>query len=188
MLQAFGNAIPEPGAHHLAQLDLYADPPPWYDEAVYGYLWPTGDEKKDRAEGNHEAIGYLQRHCREFNQAELLVIAAPVWNQSIPAILKAWIDLIIAPNQTYRFSNDGIEPLHRIRRMVYLISSGGREERVNADNHFLAIHLAPFSYIGIPEIDVIWADGQEPALFEDHTLRLQQAIDKTVQLARKLTG
>jgi len=189
MLQAWCEEISKSGSHVLKKHDLYSDPPPYYDEHIFNYLWQPLTEPgylPDATEQN--SARYLIRHCQDFNAAELVVISAPVWNFSIPAILKAWIDLIIAPNHTYRFAPGGIVPLHRVQRILFLISSGGRQEKVNVDNHFLSVLMAPFRYIGIGDFDVIWADGQEASRFDDHQVRLQRAAEKAVQHARDLTG
>ncbi|MEM7026634.1 MAG: NAD(P)H-dependent oxidoreductase [Pseudomonadota bacterium] len=188
MLQIFIESLATTWLKKLNSIDLYQDPPPWYDESLFNFLWTTDNENdKSDARQRSETISYMLRHSELFNQAELLVIAAPVWNASVPAILKAWIDIIISPNYTYCFGTDGIQPLHRIKRVLWLISSGGAEEKVNANNHFLMVQESPFRYIGIPDSDVIWADRQESALFEDHATRLEQALDKVRHYAKSLT-
>lgn len=187
MLQAWCEEISRSGSHVLKAIDLYSNPPPYYDEHIFNYLWQPLTEpgyQPDATEQN--SARYLIHHCQDFNAADMVVISAPVWNFSIPAILKAWIDLIIAPDHTYRFGPDGIEPLHRVQRILFLISSGGRQEKVNTDNHFLAVLTAPFRYIGIGDFDVIWADGQEASRFDDHQVRLQRAAEEAVRHARDL--
>jgi len=179
LLQAFERALPQPPL----SLDLYADPPPYYDEQVYRALWQPQAAAADNPGATTE---YMRRHCDYLRQAGMLVIAAPVWNHSVPAVLKAWIDLVIAPGHTYRFGPGGIEPLHAIERLLLLISSGGRRTRVNRDDHFLAVLKAPFHYVGINHIDVIWADGQEPALFADHGERLATAVREVSEYVRAL--
>lgn len=171
MLEAFEKALPQPSR----RLDLGEDPPPYYDENVFRALWQPGTLTDGNA--RHPSTEYMRRHCGYLRDCHLLVIAAPVWNISVPAALKAWIDLVIAPGETYRFGPQGIEPLHGIERVLLLISSGGPRDKVNRDDHFLSVVEAPFRYIGINTIDVIWADCQEPSLFDDHDNRLAQALD-----------
>ncbi|MCG8325658.1 MAG: NAD(P)H-dependent oxidoreductase [Thiotrichales bacterium] len=189
MLQVLLAAVDDSAGHEIVSVDLYADPPPYYDARVFNFLWrPISEPGYQPDAAEQEAAGYLLRHCELFRSADFLVLSIPVWNSSIPAILKAWIDFIIAPNQTYRFGPDGIEALHRIQGLLLLVSSGGLRDKVNSDDHFLAIHTAPFRYIGIQDIDVIWADGQEPKLFEDQQQRLQRAITETGQYAQRLVS
>ncbi len=188
ILQAFLDSVDSSGRHQVQKIDLYDDPPPYYDAAVYDYLWNNTPQDDGAREGRTKASGidYLLRHCEYLRQTQILVLAVPVWNSSMPAVLKAWIDLIISPQHTYRFGENGIEPLHDIGRLLLLVSSGGGRDKVNAGDHFLSILTGPFKYIGIPEFDVIWADCQEPALFSDHQARLEQACDQARQLALEL--
>jgi FMN-dependent NADH-azoreductase len=44
----------------------------------------------------------------ELLASDLLVIATPTWNVSIPSSLKAWIDLVVRPGKTFSYTNDGV--------------------------------------------------------------------------------
>ena len=187
MLDAFHSSLTAQKVINFNRIDLNSEQPPWYDEAVYNYLWNSDlNTSNTDTDSVSESIHYMTQHCQQFNQADLLVIAAPVWNSSVPAILKAWIDLIISPNHTYRFGPNGIEALHNIKRVLWLISSGGPENKVNVDNHFLAIQQSPFGYIGIEDMDVIWADKQEPSLYDDHQQQLESALEKINAYTKQL--
>ncbi len=166
--------ITSQGRHNLQHLLLNAEPPPWYDSKIFNFLWQPESTSADATDA--DSVNYLLQQVKLFNQADMLVLALPVWNHSIPAILKAWIDILIAPNYTYQFSAQGIQPLHRIQQLLLLVSSGGPRDKVNAGNHFQHTLEAPFRYIQIERIETIWAEKQEPALFADHAKCLQTAV------------
>ena len=185
MLIEFTDLIKKQDKHSLEFLDLYQDPPPWYDESTFEYLW-SPDQNPDGQDISSPTVEYLRRHTERLKEMDMLVIAVPVWNSFVPAIFKAWIDLIISPNHIYQFGQNGIQPLHKIKRALFLISSGGLKEKVNDQAHFENILLGPFRYIGITDIETIWADGQEKSLYADADERLQQAITITRNSAERL--
>lgn len=170
------------------EYDLYTAPPNFFDYNTYRYLWyPFADEAYQAGPEEERAGRLVADQCRRFNRADILALTAPVWNYYVPAILKSWIDLVVAPNQTYRFGAGGMEPLHRLQRLVLFISSGGTMARDNARESLLQLLTAPFAFIGIKETHVVWADGQDRRLFADAQEREAQAVKEARLLAEELT-
>lgn len=64
----------------------------------------------------------------QFKEADMYVIAAPMWSLSFPAPLKEYIDCIIADGKTISITKDKVEGLlnDKTRGMVYIQSSGGK--------------------------------------------------------------
>ena len=62
----------------------------------------------------------------QFKNADMYVIAAPMWNLSFPAPLKEYIDCIVMDGKTIDLSDDKLEGLldDKPRGMVYIQSSG----------------------------------------------------------------
>ncbi len=169
--------------------DLYADRPPFIDAALLQFLWmPATDGGAGPGPAEEAARQYVRTQCARVAAADVLVLAAPVWNYGVPAILKAWIDVIIAPNHTFRFGAHGPEPLHKIKDVFFFLSSGGTMTRHNA-RHGLTDQIgAAFGFIGIREPKVVWADGQDSKLHPDYRQREQAALDQARSLAREIAA
>ena len=62
----------------------------------------------------------------EFADAEQIVIAAPFWDLSLPAILKTYIEWINVPGVVFRYSEEG-RPVGmcRAKRLYFVSTSGG---------------------------------------------------------------
>src|SRR3546814_241054 len=61
----------------------------------------------------------------EFLAADAVVIAAPMYNFTIPTQLKAWIDRIAVAGQTFRYTEAGPEGLCGGKKLVIVSTSGG---------------------------------------------------------------
>lgn len=63
----------------------------------------------------------------QFRDADMYVIAAPMWSLSFPSPLKEYIDCIVMDGKTINLGDDKIEGLlnDKPRGMVYIQSSGG---------------------------------------------------------------
>lgn len=64
----------------------------------------------------------------QFKEADLYVVAAPMWSLSFPSPLKEYIDCIVMDGKTINITEDKVEGLlnDKVRSMVYVQSSGGK--------------------------------------------------------------
>ena len=60
-------------------------------------------------------------------EADLLVLVHPLWWSSVPAILKGWIDRVLAYGFAYDFG-DGMRGLLKGKRVALFTSTGASEE------------------------------------------------------------
>lgn len=66
------------------------------------------------------------RWARQFAQADIIVIAAPFWDMSFPAVLKKYIEAVSVTGITFRYSEEGIPiGLCRAEKMYYVSTAGG---------------------------------------------------------------
>lgn len=69
----------------------------------------------------------MRRHAKLFASADKYVIADPMWNLSIPAILKAYIDYIVYVGITFKYTENGPVGLleDKPRKAAHIVSRGG---------------------------------------------------------------
>ena len=64
--------------------------------------------------------------ARQFSEAETIVIAAPYWDLSFPAMLKQYLEQITVVGITFKYSEEGIPVgLCRAKRLFYVTTAGG---------------------------------------------------------------
>lgn len=64
--------------------------------------------------------------ARQFSEADEIVIAAPYWDLSFPAMLKQYLEQINVVGITFKYSEDGIPVgLCRAKRLFYVSTAGG---------------------------------------------------------------
>lgn len=73
-----------------------------------------------------EEVHKIVKLTDQFKEADMYVIAAPMWSLSFPAPLKEYIDCIVMDEKTIRIKEDKTEGLlnDKKRGMVYIQSSG----------------------------------------------------------------
>ncbi|MBR4941494.1 MAG: NAD(P)H-dependent oxidoreductase [Clostridia bacterium] len=65
------------------------------------------------------------RYARQFAEAEEIVIAAPFWDLSFPALLKTYIEQICVSGITFEYINGRPSGLCRAKKLTYVTTSGG---------------------------------------------------------------
>lgn len=87
----------------------------------------TGDSLRERDRLLEE--GTLERprfdYARQFAGADVVVVAAPFWDLSFPAILKVYIENVSVEGITFRTAEDGLHGLCKGRLLILLTTRGG---------------------------------------------------------------
>jgi len=121
-------------------------------------LWGGGEPPR----GPSWALLASDRFSGLFVRAERIVITAPMWNFGPPAILKAWIDLIVRPGKTFEFTEAGPRPLHPGKKLLLIGSRGGcygAQSPLRAHEFLESYCRALFPFLGVETIEAVWAEG-----------------------------
>lgn len=113
----------------LEELDLYNCHIPrleyQYFEKRNAMIKEADFNKLDKKQ--QEEVHKIVQLTDQFKEADMYVIAAPMWSLSFPAPLKEYIDCVVMDGKTIRIKENRIEALlnDKPRGMVYIQSSGG---------------------------------------------------------------
>jgi len=112
----------------------------------------------DRTDAQRKSLELSDSLIVEIQAADTLVIGSPVYNFSLPAALKAWIDQICRVGVTFKYSPDGPVGLLSGKRAVIVIASGGTP--VGSDIDYASGYLKHImGFIGIHDVTIIAADN-----------------------------
>jgi FMN-dependent NADH-azoreductase len=98
----------------------------------------------------------------EFLAADVVVIGAPMYNFTIPSQLKAWIDRLLVPGQTFQYTPEGPQGLAGGKRVIIAISRGGvygAESPTAGAEHVETYLRLVFGFIGVTNLEIIVAEG-----------------------------
>ena len=98
--------------------------------------------------------------ARQFRDADRIVVAAPFWDLSFPAVLRTYIEHIAANGVCYHYDQTGPHGDCRADRLTYL-TTGGDFERENSLGVLYWQQLC--AMFGIPVFDYVFAGGLDAA-------------------------
>ncbi len=102
--------------------DLAVDAPDFVNEAWVGANFTDPDARSDVQAAELAASDTL---VAELEAADVIVIGAPIYNFNIPAVLKAWIDMVVRARSTFRYGENGPEGLLKDKKAYVVMASGG---------------------------------------------------------------
>ncbi|CAI3238391.1 putative FMN-dependent NADH-azoreductase AzoR [Clostridium neonatale] len=156
-------------------LDLYKENIDFLRSEDLGKIFgPKDEESKNNP---------ILKYAYQFAEADKYVIASPMWNLSIPAILKAYIDYVSVTGITFKYTAEGPVGLLKDKKAVHIVSRGG--EYANApyemgDRYLRTIlgffGISEIETIAVENLDVIGVNVQE---------KVEEGIKKANLLAQK---
>lgn len=173
-------------AHPTANVivrDVGHEPPPYVTEAWVEGAFAPADSHSSAA---REAIGVSNRYVDELLAADQVIITTPIYNLSLPAALKAWIDQIVRFGRTFTKGTEGFQGLVGGKRVVIVVTSGSdfRPTSPGGAYNFLEPYLrAVLGFIGITDVQFIYAHSQNQGN-PDGAQALVEARDTLRQLAQ----
>ncbi len=171
----------------ITNVDLYENPPPYLSyQAMRGFWYPVFIEGHQPTETERNEGAYAVEQGALFNQSDVVVLTIPMWHYSAPAILKAWLDQVLSPSVTYTLDKAGAHPLHRVRRLILLASSGDIFKEEDPRDALTPLIRSAFQAVGIRDLSIAWADGQYEYLYSDSEQRKAMAIEAADELAEEI--
>ena len=135
--------------------------------------------ERENAIEHNDFSGSQFELARSFAAADEVVIAAPYWDMSFPALLKLYIEQLCVNKLTFCYDENG-RPcgLTNIKKVVYLTTSGGYIGNCNFGFDYIK---GVFSTLfGISEISFFSAEGLD-IFGNDPEQILAEAIEKMLE-------
>ena len=120
----------------------------------------------------------ILKYAYQFAEADKYVIAAPMWNLGIPAILKAYIDYVSVTGITFKYTENGPVGLLKNKKAVHIVSRGG--EYANAPYEMGDRYLRTIlGFFGIAEIETIAVENLDVI-----GVNVQEKVDEGIRKAK----
>ena len=101
--------------------DIGRAPVPHLTEETVGAIRGAPAE----TEAARAALALSDEMIRELNEADLIVIGAPMYNFGMASTLKAWFDHVLRARVTFRYTEDGPEGLVKGKKAIVVETRAG---------------------------------------------------------------
>lgn len=157
----------------VTALDLADTAVPYVDE---GWIAANFTPEENRSAEHKAALQVSDTYVSQLIAADVIVIGTPVYNFSIPAALKAWVDMVTRARLTFKYTDTGPVGLLEGKKAIIAIASGGTEIGSSID------HASPYlrhilGFMGITDVEFVSADllMADPARFDAALAEVQSS-------------
>lgn len=175
----------------LKELNLYADHIPQlkgcYFESRSAIV--SSEARSKLSEEEQKEVSVIEHLCDQFKEADIYILAAPMWSLSFPAPVKEYLDCIIQAGKTIAFENSKPHGLldDKPRIFVYVQSSGANIPWILKPALSKGLNYVHeiMRFIGVSTFDELLVDGTGETEEERQTA-IKTAIDKIPQMVERL--
>lgn len=169
----------------IIELDVYRENIPLLDMDVFSG-WGKYASNESLTPNEQEKVERIAAYTDQFLGADKYVFVTPMWNLSLPPMMRAYIDTIVIAGKTFSYTEEGPVGLVNGKKAVHIHSRGGvysTPEMIEMDfaDRYLRTLL---NFLGIKDVVSVICEGYEHMPQNaDEILRL--ALERTREAADK---
>jgi FMN-dependent NADH-azoreductase len=160
--------------------DLNAPRSPYMDnDWIAGVYAPPEVERTPEMQ---KALALSAELITELQGADVLFISTPMYNFTIPAVLKSWIDYVVRPGYTFRLAPGWPGMLANKKARLIVVSRDTYNPAESEASDFVTPVLRKaLNFIGVDDVEVVRAGGSlavnlGKVRIEDHLERYAQEV------------
>jgi FMN-dependent NADH-azoreductase len=132
---------------------------PHLDMSTLGALGTPADK---RSADQAKAVAFADGIIEQAEAADVIVLAVPMYNFSIPSTLKAWFDHLARAGRTFRYTAQGPEGLLKNKKVIVVVSRGGYygDDAAKATNFQDPYIRQILGFVGLTDVTFVAVEGQ----------------------------
>ncbi len=161
----------------IETLDLSENPLPFLTAEMHQAF---STPKEARSQTQTAIIQPSEIAIKQIKEADIVVLAVPFYNFSIPASLKAWLDQIARPNETFSYATGSLQGLLMNKKVYLAIASGGiyTEGMMKAYDFTENYLRAVLGFMGLTDVSTFRMEGiAVPNLGEQAVTKALEAVE-----------
>lgn len=156
--------------------DLAQDPLPHFSAEI---IYALGAAETERSDEQRALVKLADELIAQVQNADILVVGAPMYNFGVPSNLKAWLDFIARAGVTFRYTDKGPQGL-LLNKTLYIATSRGGIYKDQPSDLMVPYLQMFFNFLGVTDIRVIYAEGINMGQKEQSIRAAKEAIAEVV--------
>ena len=140
----------------VATRDLARDPLPHIDD---DFVVATRSATGPQTEAQRLRLAQSDALVDELLAADMVVIAAPMINFTIPSNLKTWIDYVARAGRTFSYSDKGPQGLVTDKQVILVVARGGVYSDKPAFDFQVPYLKNVLGFLGMTDVEVLDVEG-----------------------------
>lgn len=163
----------------IVKIDVYKDTIPLidYDVMEAWDILGKGGSFTDLSEEQANKIQSMSQLVDQFVEADKYIFVSPLWNYSVPPMLKAYIDTICIAGKTFKYTEMGPVGLLEGKKALHIQASGGIFSEGPATEHGNSYMHTVAEFLGIKDVQDIYVEGTAIPTFTPEDLKAKAQKD-----------
>ncbi|MFC0469151.1 FMN-dependent NADH-azoreductase [Halalkalibacter kiskunsagensis] len=166
----------------VIELNLYNETLPYLGDVMISgnFKSSQGMELTTEEKAAHDIV---TKYLEQFIATDKVVIAFPLWNLTVPAVLHSYLDYLHHPRKTFKYTAKGLVGLLPDKKVALLNARGGvYAERDSSEMavSFVKNHLNVF---GITDITTVVIEGHNQFPDQSEAI-IEEGLQKAAQVAK----
>ncbi|WP_169543969.1 FMN-dependent NADH-azoreductase [Sneathiella aquimaris] len=132
----------------------------------------------DLSSSQRKTLALSNSLIAELQAADVVVLAVPMYNFSIPSTLKSWIDYVARAGITFRYTEAGSEGLLKGKKVYAVVTSGGYYKETDKDSVTPFLKTI-FNFLGLDDVEFIHAEGLN--ISDETRAKTAQQVEETLR-------
>ncbi|MBM7585329.1 FMN-dependent NADH-azoreductase [Bacillus pakistanensis] len=163
----------------VVELDLFQEHLPYLGDVMINgnFKSAQGMELNLEEKSEHDIVA---RHLDQFIAADKVVMAFPLWNLTVPAVLHTYLDYMHHPRKTFKYTAEGLVGLLPDKKVALLNARGGVYAEGDSSEMAVSFVKNHLNVFGITDIKTVVIEGhnqfpdQREAIIEKGLLQATQ--------------
>lgn len=179
----------------VIEIDLFKDKAPVVDAEILTsrtklFAWRQSNSDvpfyKMLTEGEKEKLERVDKIVDQFIIADKVVFVSPMWNLTIPHVLLDYLNCLLVPGKTYKYTEHGPVGLLSDKKILHIQSSGGiyshgPAEQIEMGNRYVQTIMR---FMGLTDTEKLFVEGT--AQFPENAIQIKEnGINSAKKLALK---
>lgn len=172
----------------VVEIEVYESNIPLIDRDILT-AWEVLGAGKDFSEltdDQQKKVIRFNELTEQFIEADKYVFVTPMWNLSIPAMMKAYLDTAVVAGKTFKYTENGPVGLLNNKKALHIHASGGvySQGPAKAFEHSDSYLTTISKFIGINDVESVRVEGMAYAPEKAEEIK-EKAIEKALEIVKK---
>ncbi|MED4729966.1 FMN-dependent NADH-azoreductase [Aneurinibacillus migulanus] len=166
----------------VIELDLYKEQLPYLGHVMISgnFKSAQGIELTPEERTVHDIV---TKHLEQFIAADKVVIAFPLWNLTVPAVLHSYLDYMHRPDKTFKYTAEGSVGLLSNKKVALLNARGGVYVEGSSSEMAVSFVKKHLTFFGITDITTIVIEGHHQFPNRSDAI-IWDGLQKAIQAAK----
>lgn len=169
----------------IVELDLFKENLPYYDTEMINGMFKLS-RGMELTQTEKKATDLVTKYLNQFLEADKIVMAFPLWNFTVPAVLHTYLDYLSQAGKTFRYTAEGPVGLLPDKKVALLNARGGIYSEGPAQAAEMAVNYVNniLNFWGIKDLTTIIIEGHNQ--FPDQAEQIiAEGLEKAVAVAKE---